>query len=231
MPFKEVFFFFFSAAAAAFSVVEQKNPLLQLKQSGAGIGRLKRRYKRKNASSPSKKGPSPVKRNQATNSPAKLPPPLVKPQEPVSMIKVSQKILINLKMLWFVCKVRSVIHYYPGWDPSLHINLKIWDIGIFPQNHSSSHPDTGWSLWPDRYSDCPTGMGHYHNGYKEALHLLYTLLCFFLTVDLKNMFQSESLFMLEPMEEDILQVVKYCTDLVEDKDLEKLDLIIKYMKR
>lgn len=45
------------------------------------------------------------------------------------------------------------------------------------------------------------------------------------------MFQSESLFMLEPMEEDILQVVKYCTDLVEDKDLEKLDLIMKYMKR
>lgn len=33
------------------------------------------------------------------------------------------------------------------------------------------------------------------------------------------------------MEEDILQVVKYCTDLIEDKDLEKLDLIIKYMKR
>ncbi|KAG9339445.1 hypothetical protein JZ751_023582 [Albula glossodonta] len=35
----------------------------------------------------------------------------------------------------------------------------------------------------------------------------------------------------EPMEEDILQVVKYCTDLVEDRDLEKLDLVIKYMKR
>lgn len=33
------------------------------------------------------------------------------------------------------------------------------------------------------------------------------------------------------MEEDILQVVKYCTDLVEDKDLEKLYLVIKYMKR
>lgn len=33
------------------------------------------------------------------------------------------------------------------------------------------------------------------------------------------------------MEEDILQVVKYCTDLIEDKDLERLDLIIKYMKR
>lgn len=38
-------------------------------------------------------------------------------------------------------------------------------------------------------------------------------------------------FFVEPMEEDILQVVKYCTDLIEDKDLEKLDLVIKYMKR
>uniref|UniRef100_A0AAY4DV59 DNA repair protein REV1 n=1 Tax=Denticeps clupeoides TaxID=299321 RepID=A0AAY4DV59_9TELE len=36
---------------------------------------------------------------------------------------------------------------------------------------------------------------------------------------------------IQPMEEDILQVVKYCTELVEDKDLEKLDLVIKYMKR
>lgn len=37
--------------------------------------------------------------------------------------------------------------------------------------------------------------------------------------------------LVEPMEEDILHVVKYCTELVEDKDLEKLDLVIKYMKR
>uniref|UniRef100_A0A8D0C988 DNA repair protein REV1 n=1 Tax=Scleropages formosus TaxID=113540 RepID=A0A8D0C988_SCLFO len=35
----------------------------------------------------------------------------------------------------------------------------------------------------------------------------------------------------EPMEDDILQVVKYCTELVEDRDLEKLYLVIKYMKR
>lgn len=35
----------------------------------------------------------------------------------------------------------------------------------------------------------------------------------------------------DPMEEDILQVVKYCTDLIEEKDLEKLDLVMKYMKR
>lgn len=44
-------------------------------------------------------------------------------------------------------------------------------------------------------------------------------------------FLSTFNFLSEPMEEDILQVVKYCTDLIEDKDLEKLDLIIKYMKR
>ncbi|KAI1885367.1 hypothetical protein AGOR_G00219410 [Albula goreensis] len=40
-----------------------------------------------------------------------------------------------------------------------------------------------------------------------------------------------ALFSPDPMEEDILQVVKYCTELVEDRDLEKLDLVIKYMKR
>lgn len=75
---------------AAFSVLEQKNPLLQLKESGVNIGRMKRRYKRKNASSPVKKGPSPVKKNQATRSAAKIPPPSIKTQEPLSMMKVPQ---------------------------------------------------------------------------------------------------------------------------------------------
>lgn len=74
-------------------------------------------------------------------------------------------------------------------------------------------------------------MGHHHSGYKGAIRLLPTLICLLLSVEFRNMFQSESCFMVEPMEEDILQVVKYCTDLIEDKDLEKLDLIIKYMKR
>jgi len=46
-----------------------------------------------------------------------------------------------------------------------------------------------------------------------------------------NAYLIPSYLFLDPMEEDILQVVKYCTDLIEDKDLEKLDLIIKYMKR
>ncbi|CAN9497523.1 unnamed protein product [Ophioblennius macclurei] len=49
--------------------------------------------------------------------------------------------------------------------------------------------------------------------------------------DIKTLLREWVTTMTDPMEEDILQVVKYCTDLIEDKDLEKLDLIIKYMKR
>lgn len=66
-----------------FSVPEPKNPLLLLKQSGVGtgLGRVKRRYKRKNAGSPAKKGPSPIKRRQTANSPAKALPPAVKSRE------------------------------------------------------------------------------------------------------------------------------------------------------
>lgn len=53
-----------------------------------------------------------------------------------------------------------------------------------------------------------------------------------LFVVLYNCTANYNLFsVVDPMEEDILQVVKYCTDLIDDKDLEKLDLIIKYMKR
>ncbi|KAG8000498.1 DNA repair protein REV1 [Nibea albiflora] len=49
--------------------------------------------------------------------------------------------------------------------------------------------------------------------------------------DIKTLLREWVTTITEPMEEDILQVVKYCTDLIDDKDLEKLDLIIKYMKR
>lgn len=49
--------------------------------------------------------------------------------------------------------------------------------------------------------------------------------------DIKTLLREWVTTITEPMEEDILQVVKYCTELIEDKDLEKLDLIIKYMKR
>lgn len=73
-----------------FLTVEQKNPLLQLKQSGIGIGRVKRRYKRKNAVSPVKKGPSPLKRRHTTNSPAKTLPSPLKSRELINIAKVSQ---------------------------------------------------------------------------------------------------------------------------------------------
>uniref|UniRef100_A0AAV2JZ59 DNA repair protein REV1 n=1 Tax=Knipowitschia caucasica TaxID=637954 RepID=A0AAV2JZ59_KNICA len=49
--------------------------------------------------------------------------------------------------------------------------------------------------------------------------------------DIKTLLREWATTITEPMEEDIFQVVKYCTDLIEDKDLEKLDLVIKYMKR
>lgn len=49
--------------------------------------------------------------------------------------------------------------------------------------------------------------------------------------DVKTLLQEWVTTISEPMEEDILQAVKYCTDLIEDKDLERLDLVVKYMKR
>ncbi|XP_051997698.1 DNA repair protein REV1-like isoform X1 [Xyrauchen texanus] len=49
--------------------------------------------------------------------------------------------------------------------------------------------------------------------------------------DLRTLLHEWVTTISDPMEEDILQVVKYCTELVEDKDLEKLYLVIKYMKR
>ncbi|XP_053732507.1 DNA repair protein REV1 [Synchiropus splendidus] len=49
--------------------------------------------------------------------------------------------------------------------------------------------------------------------------------------DIKTLLREWVTTIADPMEEDILQVVKYCTDLVEYKDLEQLDLIVKYMKR
>ncbi|NXK44217.1 REV1 protein, partial [Chauna torquata] len=48
--------------------------------------------------------------------------------------------------------------------------------------------------------------------------------------DVKTLLKEWITTISDPMEEDILQVVKYCTDLIEEKDLEKLDLVVKYMK-
>ncbi|XP_035248430.1 DNA repair protein REV1 [Anguilla anguilla] len=49
--------------------------------------------------------------------------------------------------------------------------------------------------------------------------------------DIRTLLREWVTTITEPMEEDILQVVKYCTALAEGRDLEKLDLVIKYMKR
>ncbi|XP_028447411.1 DNA repair protein REV1 isoform X2 [Perca flavescens] len=155
-------------------ILEQKNPLLQLKQSGlgVGIGRVKRRYKRKNAVSPVKKGPSPLKRRHTTNSPAKTLPPPMKSRETINILKTEN------------C-------------PST----------------STSKPDIPESLSKFIPRPSPVLAGAYD------------------LTDIKTLLREWVTTITEPMEEDILQVVKYCTDLIEDKDLEKLDLIIKYMKR
>ncbi|XP_029386055.1 DNA repair protein REV1 [Echeneis naucrates] len=154
-------------------MLDQKNPLMQLKQSGAGIGigRVKRRYKRKNAVSPVKKGPSPTKRRQTTNHPANI-LPLVTSRELINAVKNEN-------------------------GPST----------------SSSNKDIPESLSNFIPRPAPSLAG--------ACDL----------TDIKTLLREWVTTITDPMEEDILQVVKYCTDLIEDKDLEKLDLIIKYMKR
>uniref|UniRef100_A0A3B4GB87 DNA repair protein REV1 n=1 Tax=Pundamilia nyererei TaxID=303518 RepID=A0A3B4GB87_9CICH len=153
---------------------QQKNPLLQLKQSGAGIGsgRVKRRYKRKNAVSPLKKGASPLKKRPTTNSPAKSLPPTGKSQEPINNRKTEN-------------------------GPSTSV----------------SKPEIPPAVVKLAARPPPALAG--------ACDL----------TDIKTLLREWVTTITEPMEEDILQVVKYCTDLIEDKDLEKLDLTMKYMKR
>ncbi|KAL0963484.1 hypothetical protein UPYG_G00307040 [Umbra pygmaea] len=153
---------------------EQRNPLLQLKQVGAGVGRVKRRYKRKNTHvSPSKKGPSPLKRPRPTgNSPAKALPNALKPRD-------------------------------------IHNGLKLEN---GPSTSSLKQDATGT---PSKCIPRPEP----------------TLAGAFDFTDIRTLLQEWVTTISEPMEEDILQVVKYCTDLIEDKDLEKLDLVIKCMKR
>ncbi|XP_078796223.1 DNA repair protein REV1 isoform X2 [Oryzias latipes] len=156
---------------AQLKTVEQKNPLLQLKQPavGTGIGRVKRRYKRKNAVSPLKKGTSPMKRQQ-TNSPVKPIAAAGKSREPINIPKNEN-------------------------------------------NPSTSNLDLAEPAVEAVSSPVPMLAG-----------------AFDLT-DIRTLLREWVTTITEPMEEDILQVVKYCTELIEDKDLEKLDLIIKYMKR
>ncbi|XP_077473431.1 DNA repair protein REV1 [Stigmatopora argus] len=152
---------------------EQKNALLQLKQAvGVGVGRAKRRYKRKNAGSPAKKGPSPQKKPRTTNSPSKSGVIFTKLKEPMNVLK------------------------------------------------AENGPSTSFSK-----EEIPEPLPKRASRPSPALAGASELR------DIKTLLREWVTTMTDPMEEDILQVVKYCTDLIEDKDLEKLDLIIKYMKR
>ncbi|CAL8266527.1 unnamed protein product [Lota lota] len=155
-------------------LAEQRNPLLQLKQPGAGVGvaRVKRRYKRKNAVSPAKKLPSPQKRHVTGNSPAKVLPPSMRSREVAGGLKMDN-------------------------GPST----------------SSLNQETPEVLPPFPPRAAPTLAG--------ACEM----------TDIRTLLREWVTSISEPMEEDVLQVVKYCTDLIEDKDLEKLDFVIKYMKR
>ncbi|XP_071197036.1 DNA repair protein REV1 isoform X2 [Salvelinus alpinus] len=161
-----------TAQAQGIIMAEQRNPLLQLKQVGAG--RVKRRYKKKNAnSSPTKKGPSPLKRpHPPGNSPAKALQHPLRPRDLSNGLKLEN-------------------------GPST----------------SSLKQDVPETLSKFTPRPEPTLAGA----------------CDF--TDIRTLLREWVTTISEPMEEDILQVVKYCTDLIEDKDLEKLDLVIKYMKR
>ncbi|KAL6484834.1 hypothetical protein MHYP_G00068790 [Metynnis hypsauchen] len=156
------------------TTVEQRNPLLQLKQPA--VGRVKRHYKRRNAS-PVKKGASPLKRLLPGNSPAKSSPSKTIP-------------------LSFKCKDAP---------PDLKIENG-------PPSSSLSH-------------QMPEVLSKFSPRSAPALAGACEL------SDIRALLREWVTTISEPMEEDILQVVKYCTELVEDKDLEKLDLVIKYMKR
>ncbi|KAM6934021.1 DNA repair protein REV1 [Xenentodon cancila] len=170
-------------------IVEPKNPLLQLKQCGVGIGvgRVKRRYKRKNAVSPIKKGTSPLKRRLMTNSPAKAAPPRVRSQEQINEPPVNVVMFLYARSHIFSTQTEN--------------------------GPSTSSLDIAVSVTKAVPRPAPALAG--------ACDL----------ADIKTLLREWVTTITEPMEEDILQVVKYCTDLIEDKDLEKLDLIIKYMKR
>uniref|UniRef100_A0A8C2C8N0 DNA repair protein REV1 n=1 Tax=Cyprinus carpio TaxID=7962 RepID=A0A8C2C8N0_CYPCA len=150
--------------------VEKKTPFPQLKQPA--VGKLKRRYKKRNAS-PAKKGPSPLKKLFPGNSPAKSSP--------------SKTLPLPLK--------------HPG--------LKTESVQC-PSSPSTDVPETLSKFNP---RPVPTLAGAYEFS------------------DIRTLLREWVTSISEPMEEDILQVVKYCTELVEDKDLEKLYLVIKYMKR
>uniref|UniRef100_A0A8C9WK40 DNA repair protein REV1 n=1 Tax=Scleropages formosus TaxID=113540 RepID=A0A8C9WK40_SCLFO len=162
------------------TVVEAKNPLLQLKQVAAA-GRTKRRYKRKNAS-PAKGVPSPLKSRLHGNSPAKSSPAKSSPA----------------KRLPYALKQE-----HAGGEMKLENG----------PSTSSLKPDAQEKPVKLTSRPGPTLAGA----------------CEF--TDIRTLLKEWVTSIPEPMEDDILQVVKYCTELVEDRDLEKLYLVIKYMKR
>ena len=123
-----------------FSAVEHKNPLLQLKQSGVGIGvgRVKRRYKRKNAVSPVKKGPSPVKRHLMMASPAKTLPPPMKSREPMNVVKVSILTVSYMKLKVFFVWWQLIRLPTHGCFSFPRLNM---DPPHQPQNRTSQSPN------------------------------------------------------------------------------------------
>ncbi|KAG7331285.1 hypothetical protein KOW79_005254 [Hemibagrus wyckioides] len=155
-------------------VVEQRNPLLHLKQTA--VGKTKRRYKRKNAS-PVKKSASPLKRLIPGNSPAKS-----SPSKTIPLLLKGNEALPGFKM--------------ENGPPSSTLSHQAPEV-------------------PPKCTPRPVP----------------TLAGAFELSDVRALLREWVTTISEPMEEDILQVVKYCTELIEDKDLEKLDLVIKYMKR
>uniref|UniRef100_A0A673XDJ9 DNA repair protein REV1 n=1 Tax=Salmo trutta TaxID=8032 RepID=A0A673XDJ9_SALTR len=187
------------------SAYEQRNPLLQLKQVGAG--RVKRRYKKKNAnSSPTKKGPSPLKRpHPPGNSPAKALQHPLRPRDLSNGLKVSPRHLDTQGQFeFFLNGFVVMLNDWPELTPNQLEN------GPSTSSLKQDVPETLSKFTPRPE---PTLAGA----------------CDF--TDIRTLLREWVTTISEPMEEDILQVVKYCTDLIEDKDLEKLDLVIKYMKR
>lgn len=159
-----------------------KNPLLQLKPATI---KEKRKNKKKNPISPSKRVQSPLK-NKMLNSPAKnLPGAHESPQKLIDGF---------LK------------HEGPALEK--------------PQGeHSAS--TSGVLALSDMQPDPPSHVRPLPPNLAGAVEFS----------DVKTLLKEWITTISDPMEEDILQVVKYCTDLIEEKDLEKLDLVIKYMKR
>lgn len=175
------------------SPVEQKNPLLQLKQPSAG--RTKRRYKRRNAS-PAKKGPSPLKRlhpgtSPAKSSPSKVPPPAFRLKDDPSGLKVTCESFFfsSPNQAWalivlFVCLYKNKNFLLLPWHEgngyktlSFHSLLcptdGEWSILVVHEARCARgalqiHPPPcahlGWSLWADWYQDPATRMGHNHLG-------------------------------------------------------------------